>query len=105
MLPWMELVTGVALLTGVMSAGALCAAFLLLAVFTVAQSTAIGRGLLIPCGCSSLPSKQVIGLWDVIGTASLALLAGAGMVASWATMHRRTPSPLPCAAELSGDIA
>ncbi len=52
LLPWIEVMVGLCLLIGLLTGGALVGCMLLSAVFIVAQSSALWRGLLIPCGCS-----------------------------------------------------
>src|SRR5438128_319167 len=48
-LPWLELVLGISLVTAVLQRGALLLSTLLLAVFTCARFSAASRDLLIPC--------------------------------------------------------
>lgn len=52
-LPWLELVSGIFLLVGFLSRGSILIITLLMAVFSVAITSALLRGLDISCGCFS----------------------------------------------------
>lgn len=61
-LPWIELLCGLCLLTGVMVRGSSLLIGLLLIVFTIVISSALLRGLDISCGCFTLdPAADKIG--------------------------------------------
>lgn len=75
-LPWMELITGTALVLGIwVRAGAAIAAALLL-VFIVAISAAMAQGLNINCGCFSQTGEGTkVGWPKVLENTGLTLLA------------------------------
>ena len=66
-LPYVELLVGVALLTGMLADGALWLSTILGAIFVIVQSSALIRGLVITCGCS--------GRTKFVGPATLAIAA------------------------------
>lgn len=59
-LPWLELLTGLALVIGVMVDGAALLSMGLLVVFIIAISSAILRGFNIECGCG-LKEDEIVG--------------------------------------------
>jgi uncharacterized membrane protein YphA (DoxX/SURF4 family) len=59
-LPWLELLTGLALVIGVMVDGAALLSIGLLVVFIIAISSAILRGFNIECGCG-LKEDEIVG--------------------------------------------
>lgn len=78
-LPWLEIVIGIALLLSVLERGALALSILLLITFLVAKLSVLSRGLLIPCGCGT----RVV---DPIGYADVWKGAGflcVGLLAYW----------------------
>jgi uncharacterized membrane protein YphA (DoxX/SURF4 family) len=80
-LPPLELLLGVALLFGVLDAGASALALLLLAVFTAAIATALARGLDISCGCFETEGGAKVGAKKVlenVGMLAAAVLVAAG---------------------------
>lgn len=83
-LPWLEMVTGVSLIGGLLAQGATIVAVLLFALFTVATSSAWLHGLHIDCGCFGDASEAISG-YLVARSAGLLVLA-----------------LLTCALELSG---
>ena len=91
-LPWLEAVVGVLLVSGSWRREAAAVAALLLATFVVAAGSALLRGIDIEnCGCFSVgPSGRRLGLLLIIG--DLALLAGALLLArSRPPESRETP--------------
>lgn len=53
-MPWLELVTGVLIITGILMRGSAFWIGVMLLVFIVALSSALARGLDISCGCFSV---------------------------------------------------
>ncbi len=64
LLPWVEAVTGVALLLGVARRGAGWLAALMTVMFLVAVGVALGRGLDISCGCFDTRHGSAVG-WNL----------------------------------------
>lgn len=81
-LPWVELLCGLCLLSGLMVRGSSLLAATMLLLFTAAVVSALFRGLDISCGCfSQEPGGEVIGWWKIAENlglicASLLLLRG-----------------------------
>ena len=50
-LPWLELLSGLALISGFLHKGAALLVAMMLAVFMIALSTDLARGIAIECGC------------------------------------------------------
>ena len=67
-LPWLELLAGVALITGVMVDGAAIMVIIMNIVFIFAISQALARGISIDCGCFSVTTESGdnIGLQTII---------------------------------------
>jgi uncharacterized membrane protein YphA (DoxX/SURF4 family) len=67
-LPWLELLAGVALITGVMINGAAIMVIIMNIIFIFAISQALARGISIECGCFSVTTEggDNIGLQTVI---------------------------------------
>ena len=67
-LPWLELLAGVALITGVMVDGAAIMVIIMNIIFIFAISQALARGISIECGCFSVTTEggDNIGLQTVI---------------------------------------
>jgi putative oxidoreductase len=72
-LPYMELILGVSLLSGFIRQGSLCMAGLLCIVFFIAQISVIARGIEIDCGCFGQRGESV-GLATVARTLIILLL-------------------------------
>lgn len=65
-LPWLELIAGMALILGFFVESAALIIGFLLVIFVIALSSAVIRGLDITCGCfSTSPSSEKI-VWDTI---------------------------------------
>ena len=73
--PWLELVCGLFLFGGVYIRGSSSIAGALLAVFIVAISSAILRGLVIDCGCFGAGAVTPVSWMRVIEDAGLLVLA------------------------------
>ncbi len=58
-LPWLEIMVGICLVTGIFLHGATTLAFLMLATFFVALASTFARGLNIDCGCFSQAAGSV----------------------------------------------
>ncbi len=66
-LPWLELLTGICLIFGIMIDGAALLSAVLLAVFILAISQALLRGIDIECGCFKVSSPgEKIGLKKIV---------------------------------------
>lgn len=76
-LPWVELLTGLCLIIGVMVDGATVLIILMNIVFIFAISQALARGISIECGCFSVSSEggENIGLQTIIRDIGYLLLA------------------------------
>lgn len=74
-LPWLELVTGLAMILGYLRRGAALWIALMLVVFMGAIGSALGRGLDISCGCFHTEAGHAVGLSLLLR--DVALLAGA----------------------------
>ena len=61
-LPWIELVAGLALVLGVQARSAAWVAVTLMAVFTAAVGQAMARGLNVECGCFGTGDATRVGL-------------------------------------------
>jgi putative oxidoreductase len=73
-LPWIELLCGLAVLSGVYFRGASMLLFLMLSAFTLAVLTGLVRGLDISCGCFTLdPDVNKIGWQKVFENLGLIL--------------------------------
>ena len=80
-LPWVELIAGVLLITGLWRREAGAVAAVLLAVFVVAVASTLARGIAIQnCGCFALDATGRAAGWKLIA-GDLALLAAALVVA------------------------
>jgi uncharacterized membrane protein YphA (DoxX/SURF4 family) len=75
---WSEAVAGIMLVLGVMTKHAAGAAFLLLAMFTIAITTTIVRGMTVDCGCFSNEGGDQTGYTLILR--NLFLIVGAVMV-------------------------
>jgi len=81
-IPWMEVVIGIALISGVLRKGGAFVAAGLLMVFMLAISINLARGISINCGCFStvdVPQSYEQGIWlmkvDLLRDLGLLLLA------------------------------
>ena len=85
-LPWLEIISGLALLVGWMRSGAVAILTGLTAVFIVATISAQARGINLECGCFGAASKNLSFSWH------MAILFGllAGLVFLWFRNSRDT---------------
>ena len=76
-LPWIEMLTGLCLIIGVMVDGATILIILMNIVFIFAISQALARGISIECGCFSVSSEggDSIGLQTILRDIGYLLLA------------------------------
>jgi uncharacterized membrane protein YphA (DoxX/SURF4 family) len=81
LLPWLEVVSAICLLSGVLIDGAFFGAILLTASFTVAIGSAWSRGLSISCGCFG-GTDDIISAYTFIRAVTLLALAVSGSVLS-----------------------
>ncbi len=65
-LPWLELVVGLALIVGLFYRGAVLWINLITVLFIIALSTAIVRGLNIDCGCFKVGKEATATAWDAL---------------------------------------
>jgi uncharacterized membrane protein YphA (DoxX/SURF4 family) len=81
-LPWLEFLVGLALISGLLHRGAALLAGMMLLVFITALTTDLARGIAIDCGCFSVtpaaktPAELVAGMkLDLLRDSGLLLLA------------------------------
>jgi uncharacterized membrane protein YphA (DoxX/SURF4 family) len=101
-LPWLELLCGLAILFGILVRGGSLLASILLLIFTAAAAAAILRGLDISCGCFTQdPRAAALGwgkVWENLGLlcASLVLLyAGEGPLSLQRYLRRQNGAGSP----------
>ena len=94
-MPWMELVVGIALVTGLKRrAGALCSAGLLVA-FMVALGINAVRGVNVACGCFSTSAEDVHNAWFLVLRDLPMLLAALVMLLFPPAERQRSPVKQP----------
>jgi len=94
-MPWMELVVGIALVTGFKRrAGALCSAGLLVA-FMVALGINAVRGVNVACGCFSTSAEDVHNAWFLVLRDLPMLLAALVMLLFPPAERQRSPVKQP----------
>ena len=74
-LPWLELVLAISLVTGFLERGAWATVVVLMSIFTFARASAALQGVPIACGCFSLDHGDPVTFRDVAVTACMLLLA------------------------------
>jgi len=79
LLPWVELLAGLALVLGVRARSGAWLSAAMMAVFTLAVSAAVARGLDIECGCFGTADASRVGGMKLLENL---LLTGAAFVAS-----------------------
>jgi putative oxidoreductase len=80
-LPPLEILLGMSLVTGLLWRGAMIAAALLSALFVLAQSTVLARGLVVSCGCFGSYAESPVSAGSLTRTLLLfCLLSFAAMV-------------------------
>lgn len=103
-MPAIELVAGICLITGVWIDGALLIVTGLFVVFIAAIQSAIWRGLNIECGCFGLSDSEIVGVRVLIRDALFILAA----IPIWISRFRREESQAiefeETAAELGSDV-
>ena len=86
-LPWLEILTGIALLVGAYYRGAILWINIMLVVFITALASTIYRGLDIDCGCFKAAASAVGPAWDQlnldIGLLVLALFLLVSRARKW----------------------
>ena len=82
-LPWVEVVLGVCLITGFASRGASLLATALLVVFVAAMTYAYFRGYNTQCGCFTTKADEPISPTTLMRDGSMLILAGLAMAASF----------------------
>jgi uncharacterized membrane protein YphA (DoxX/SURF4 family) len=92
-LPWLEVGVGLSLVLGVWQLGGALLAVALFSVFTVAQASAAGEGLKIPCGCAAGNAPEYTSYWKVAESAALLLAAGVVLVGSLTMAAARPTRP------------
>jgi len=75
-LPWLELICGLALIVGVFYRGAVLWANLMLVMFIIALTSTIVRGLDIDCGCFKAGASATGPAWNALTFDLVALLFG-----------------------------
>ncbi|MEW6667207.1 MAG: MauE/DoxX family redox-associated membrane protein [Thermodesulfobacteriota bacterium] len=102
MLPWVELLCGLAILFGILTRGGSLLVSVLLVIFTAAAAAAIVRGLDISCGCFTQdPGAAALGwgkVWENLGLlcAGLILLyAGEGSLSLQHYLRKDTRADSP----------
>ncbi len=76
LIPWIELVTGLAIMFGVLDRGGAFLASILLSIFALAVLIALVRGLDISCGCFTQdPNAEKIGWYKVAENLGLILVS------------------------------
>ncbi len=78
-LPWLELLAGLALISGFLRKGAALLIGLMLVVFMVALSTDLARGIAIECGCFPTASEAKTAV-ELFAGMKLDLLRDAGLL-------------------------
>jgi hypothetical protein len=97
LLPWVEVVLGICLLSGSLLGGSFLVTAFLGAMFVWAQASAIIRHVPVSCGCfGSLWSTDLINLSSVIRSSLVVLLGGLGYFA-WLTAAAQGSNPAPAA--------
>jgi uncharacterized membrane protein YphA (DoxX/SURF4 family) len=84
-LPWLEILAGLALITGWLRRGAIAILTALTVIFTIATVSAKVRGIDLDCGCFGSATKNLTFTWHIV--ILVALLAG--LLALWFWPRRR----------------
>ena len=66
-LPWLELLAGIALISGILYRGSVVWINLMMVVFIVALSSTIFRGISIDCGCFKAAQAATHSAWQSLG--------------------------------------
>jgi putative oxidoreductase len=89
-LPWLEILCGLALVTGVLYRGGLSILVALIGIFIAATIAAKIRGLDITCGCFGHASKN----WSFSTHLALDLAILAALIALWFSSRSQRPQPI-----------
>ncbi len=92
LLPWLEVVAGIALLIGKMSQGAYIILMALTFMFLVALTSALLRGIDTNCGCFSITGAGASLYWDIardVGILCIGLAAGNDVFKQNPRLNRR----------------
>ena len=92
LLPWLELIVGLCLVTKTCLPASLLLATLLGAIFVFVQASALYRGLSISCGCFALTDASMIGYSTVIRSGVFLLCC---LIAALWNAKELTPSGIP----------
>lgn len=65
-LPWLEIIAGMALIMGIFYRGAVLWVNLMMVVFIIALTTTISRGINIDCGCFKAASSGTHSAWNAL---------------------------------------
>ena len=87
-LPWIEVVVGMCLLTGFLSRGASLSATLMMAVFLAAMAWAQHKGISTQCGCFTVKADDAISVHTFIRDGSILALALLVTVVSFVQARR-----------------
>lgn len=87
-LPWIEVVVGMCLLTGFLSRGASLSAMLMMAVFLAAMAWAQHKGISTQCGCFTVKADDAISVHTFIRDGSILALAVLVTVVSFVQARR-----------------
>jgi len=85
--PWIELLAALALVTGLHARGGAAVAAALLVVFTLAVAIALARGLDFECGCFGTASASRIGVAKLLQNLGMLALAIVGALPAAHTAH------------------
>ncbi|MGC8492945.1 MAG: MauE/DoxX family redox-associated membrane protein [Syntrophobacteraceae bacterium] len=89
-LPWLETLVGLLILSGIWLPGALSLADMLLFIFLAALASAAARGIDIDCGCFSVkPAASPNFIWYLSRDLLFLLLAAAITVQTFSKMHSK----------------
>jgi putative oxidoreductase len=98
LLPWIELTSGLAVLAPrprLRAAGAFVITGML-AVFTIAISLNLARGIEASCGCFTTRADAAVSdAWNLLRNGSLLWLSGAVLCEAWRAARRRPPTESP----------
>ena len=81
-LPWLEIICGLALITGWLRSGAAAIVTALTVVFIVATISAKVRGINLDCGCFGSATKDLSFAWHMVIDVALLAASGALLVLS-----------------------
>ena len=87
-LPWIEVVVGMCLLTGFLSRGASLSAMLMMAVFLAAMAWAQHKGISTQCGCFTVKADDAISVRTFLRDGSILALALLVTVVSFVQARR-----------------